>query len=382
MAETRREKLSFLDFAIRAVVEAAGGNSLHAGYIAEAICFAHRQGKLNQGLGVYEVIDLAVQLGILDYQAEPEVIREGPAWAVVDGHRTSGYYALNVMADLAIAKAKQTGIAIVYGGNHNDAGSFAAYVYKAYAQDMMAMASNNTPPLAAPFGAMDNLLSCPPFDAMVPSGSEAPIWASLKFAEFYDADISEAVLNDQPLPGKWLIDPETGEVSDDAHRYAQPFDGYGRVWGYACGGQIESPRTYALNLWNEGMTALANPIGIPSHRLSSVDDYLEASKGGGETTTTVGGSYYLCINPGAFGPLSEVKAKADDYVGAIRSARPRPNHRVRLPGETGYQSLSEDHAEVDVLSNHWEPFFNTIAARYGLSEARLRDDYERVASAE
>ena len=56
------------------------------------------------------------------------------------------------MADLAIEKlAREHGIGLVFGGNHNDAGSFARYVYKAFEQDMMAMSSrqNNTVPLAA-----------------------------------------------------------------------------------------------------------------------------------------------------------------------------------------------------------------------------------------
>jgi LDH2 family malate/lactate/ureidoglycolate dehydrogenase len=33
------------------------------------------------------------------------------------------------MADLAIEKAREHGIGLVFGGNHNDAGSFARYVY-------------------------------------------------------------------------------------------------------------------------------------------------------------------------------------------------------------------------------------------------------------
>ena len=287
--ETRTESLAFLKYALERVVLAAGGSADHARYIADAISFAHIQGKLNQGLGVYEVIDLALKLGVLDMSATPEVINEGPAWAVVDGHGSSGYYALNVMADIAIAKARTSGIAIAYGGNHNDAGSFASYVYKAYEQDMMAMASNNTPPLAAPFGGMENYLSCPPFDAIVPSGSEPPIWASLKFAEFYDADISEAVLHNKPMNGKWLIDPESGELSDNAEPYALPFEGYGRVWGYSCGGQIETPRTYALNLWNEGMTAIANPIGIPVNQISDTDEFLAALDGKAEATVRLNG---------------------------------------------------------------------------------------------
>ncbi len=377
--ETRTESLAFLEYALERVVLAAGGSAQHAKYVAQAISFAHIQGKLNQGLGVYEVIDLALKLGVLDMSATPEVINEGPAWAVVDGHGSSGYYALNVMADIAIEKARTSGIAIAYGGNHNDAGSFASYVYKAHEQDMMAMASNNTPPLAAPFGGMQNLLSCPPFDAIVPSGTEPPIWASLKFAEFYDADISEAVLHDKPMNGKWLIDPTSGELSDNPAPYAMPFEGYGRVWGYSCGGQIETSRTYALNLWNEGMTAIANPIGIPVNQISSTDEFMAALDGKSEATTTVGGSYYLCINPGVFGPIAAVKAKSDDFVNNVRQSKARPGHRVRIPGETAYNNLAENNQTIEVLTNHWQPFFENIAGQYGLSEKSIRADFEALA---
>lgn len=377
--ETRTEILAFLEYALERVVLAAGGSAQHAKYVAQAISFAHIQGKLNQGLGVYEVIDLALKLGVLDMSATPEVINEGPAWAVVDGHGSSGYYALNVMADIAIEKARTSGIAIAYGGNHNDAGSFASYVYKAHEQDMMAMASNNTPPLAAPFGGMQNLLSCPPFDAIVPSGTEPPIWASLKFAEFYDADISEAVLHDKPMNGKWLIDPASGELSDNPAPYAMPFEGYGRVWGYSCGGQIETSRTYALNLWNEGMTAIANPIGIPVNQISSTDEFMAALDGKSEATTTVGGSYYLCINPGVFGPIAAVKAKSDDFVNNVRQSKARPGHRVRIPGETAYNNLAENNQTIEVLANHWQPFFENIAGQYGLSEKSIRADFEALA---
>jgi len=372
MAETRTEQLDFLRFALARVVKAAGGSAEHAACVADGISFAHIQGKLNQGLGVYEVLDLALELGVLDMSTTPEVVNEGPAWAVVDGHASSGYYALNIMADIAIEKARTSGIAIVYGGNHNDAGSFASYAYKAHQQDMIAMTSNNTPTLTAPFGSMHNHLSCPPFDAIIPSGTEPPIWASLKFAEFYDADISEAVLNDKPMRGKWLIDPESGELTDNAKPYARPFEGYGRVWDYECGGQIESPRTYALNLWNEGMTAIANPIGIPANQIS-----IGHSTSKGAPTTTVGGSYYMCINPAVFGPIEALKAKSDEFVNTVRNAKPRPGHEVRIPGATAYNNLSTAAATVEVLANHWQPFFENIAGKYGLSEALIRAEFEQ-----
>jgi LDH2 family malate/lactate/ureidoglycolate dehydrogenase len=373
--ETRLENIHFLEYAIERVVMAAGGSREHALCVAQAIGFAHIQGKLNQGLGVYEVLDLALGVGVLDMAATPEVIDQGPAWAVIDGKGSSGYYALNIMAEVAIEKARSSGIAIAYGGNHNDAGSFAAYVYKAFEEDMMAIASNNTPPLAAPYGGMENILSCPPFDAITPTGVEPPIWAALKFGEFYDADISEAVLHNKPMKGKWCIDPQTGEVTDDARPYAQPYEGYGRLWGYSCAGQIESPRTYALNLWNEAMTAIVNPLGVPANKISDTDDYQRALQEGTAATTTVGGSYYLCINPAVFGSIDAVKGRADSFVSDIRNCRPRPDQRIRIPGETAYKNLRENNETVEVLTNHWQPFFENIAGKYGLTEGGLRADF-------
>ena len=370
---TRSESVQFLYYAIKRVWTAAGASDDHAHHVADAITFAHKQGKLNQGLGVYEAIDIALAMGLLDIEAKPAVVDEGPTWATVDGNRSSGYWCLNIMADLAIEKAREYGIAIVFGGNHNDAGSFARYVYKAFENDMMGIASNNTVPLAAPFGGMQNRLSCPPFDAIVPSGDRPPIWTSVAMAEFYDADISEAAIHNKPLKGKWLIDPESGELTDDVKPYAEPIEGYGRVWGCSAAGQLDEPRTYAMNMWIEAMTAIINPIGIPSTALPSVEEVVAADST--NKTPTVGGSYYLCIDPSKFGPIADVKARSDAYVSAIEECPPRPGHSVRVPGSKGYAFLKEGAETVDVLSNHWDPFFVNIAGRYGLDEKTLRAEF-------
>ena len=65
-ALTRKEDPNFLYHAIKSVWVAAGATEVHGHYVADAITFAHLQGKLNQGLGVYEAIDIALGMGILD----------------------------------------------------------------------------------------------------------------------------------------------------------------------------------------------------------------------------------------------------------------------------------------------------------------------------
>jgi LDH2 family malate/lactate/ureidoglycolate dehydrogenase len=373
---TQTENVHFLEYAIKRIAMAKGMTETHANCVADAICFAHIQGKLNQGLGVYECIELAFQTGALDVDSTPSIVNEGDNWAVFDGKRSTGYYALTLMAKCAIEKARTTGISIVFGSNHNDAGSFAKYVYMAYEQGMVGMASNNTVRLAAPYGGMENKLSCPPFDAIIPSGKQPPIWTSIKFAEFYDADIAEAVLHDKPMKGKWLIDPESGELTDDAKPYARAIPGFGRVMDATCGGQIETPRTYALNMWNEALTSIINPLGIPSTSMPSIEDFENSD----DPVPSVGGSYFMCINPAVFGSLEQVKQRSDDYVSAIKNSKPRPGHKIRVPGEAGYIKIKSGDKQVEVLTSHWKPFFENIASGYGITEQQLRDEYKNLSS--
>lgn len=188
--------------------------------------------------------------------------------------------------------------------------------------------------------------------------------------------MAEAGIHNKPLQGKWLIDPDTGELSDDVAKYAKPVEGYGRVWDCEAAGQIEEPRTYALNMWNEAMTAVLNPIGVPSTALPSVEDVVS---GEADNSTTVGGSYYLCIAPEVFfGSTANVKSRSDEYVKAIETTPSRPGHDVRVPGAGGYDRIADASVVVDVLENHWTPFFENIAGRYGLGEETLRREFEAV----
>lgn len=368
-ARTRSESADFLEYCYRQVWKAAGASDEHAAIIARVTSYGDRLGKLNQGMGVLEVLDVTLRAGALDLETVPEVVDEGPTWAAVDGNRSSGQYTLTLMAEVAIEKARRQGIAIVFGGNHNDAGCFAAYTQLARDADMVAQSSNNSVRLAAPYGAMENALSCPPFDATAPSGEQPPIIASVTLAEMHDGDVSEAHFQGKRLKGPYAIDPETGEFTDEIDRYFEPLGDYGRVCGYSCAGRIAQPRTFALNLWNEVMTAIINPLGIPVNDMATPQDYAEEN-----VKPSVGGSYFLCIDPAHFGPIERVKKKSDAFVRSVLAVKPRPGESVRLPGQPGYERLSAADPQVEVFEHHWRPFWR-IAERYGLKEEGLRGAY-------
>ena len=60
---------------------------------------------------------------------------------------------------------------------------------------------------------------------------------------------------------------------------------------------------------------------------------------------------------------------------ALSNCQPRPGHSVRVPGSKAYEFLQQGRDTVEVLTNHWDPFFVNIAGRYGLNEEQLRADF-------
>ena len=371
--ETKTTNADFLRYCLKRTWMAEGASEEHGDAVADALMIGIRQGKLNQGLGVYEAIDLTNQKGLMDIKATPEIVDEGPTWAVYDGKRSSGYYTMTKIAQTAIAKAKEHGIAIVFGSNHHDAGSFGSYTWMAHQENCVAQTSNNSVPMCSPLGGMGNTIAVPPLDAIGPSGDKPPVWMSTKLCEWYDADTAQAVLQGTKVKYNSVIDPETGERGDDLAPYAVPVPGYGRVYDQTCFQALHEPRVYMLNLWNELMTAIINPRGVITPEVPSLGDILDDKAEG----TSVGGSYYLCIDPSKFGPLGDVIAKSDRFAQAIEDTKPLPGSRgCRMPGASGYASLNSNAEEVQVLASHWEPYFKTQAGRHGWTEESLRADWE------
>ena len=136
---------------------------------------------------------------------------------------------------------------------------------------------------------------------------------------------------------------------------------------------MSNPRVYMLNLFNELLSSIINPGATITPEVPSLGDVIEGKANG----TSVGGSYFICIDPSKFGPMADVLAKSDRFAQAIEDSPARPGQRPpRMPGSGGYKSLTTNAEEVDVLDSHWGPFFKTQAGQYGLSEEGLRADWE------
>ena len=374
-AAKRYESPDFLEYTYERLWLAAGAQADDARAVARAVALGDRMGKLTQGMGVLDVVLFALEAGNLDLEAVPEVVGEGPTWVLYDGHKATGFWTLTLATLRAIEKAREHGIAIAMGRNHNDAGSFFAYTSLALEQDMFAMATNNSVPLVSPWGGMENKLSGAPFSAVAPGGEEPPLITDIACIPLHDGNLSEAAYNHEKLKGEFLVDPITGELTDDPEPYVVRVKGYGRFCGSRAPSVFDSPRLYAMNVLTEMMSTVLVPGAV-------ITPELPHGKGAWKKkweTGSVGGSMIIVIDPSHFGPIEDVKARSDRFARKVKAAKRRPGvDEIFLPGERGYRAWQENRP-VELLETHWQPYCGHLA-RYGLDAEGLRSEWEQQAS--
>ena len=368
---TRKENPDFLQYVYKELWMAAGASDEHADAVARAVSLGDRMGKLTQGMGVLDVIFLSLEAGNMDMEAVPEIVAEGPTWVLYDGKQSTGHWTLTMAANKAIEKAREHAVGIAMARNHNDAGSFYAYTSIALEQDMFAMASNNSVPLVSPWGGMEKKLSGAPFCAVSPGGDEYPLVTDIACIEAHDGNISEAAYNNRKLDGKYLVDPDSGELTDDPAPYIIPVEGYGRICGCSAATVFDTPRLYAMNVFTEMITTLLVPGAVISPELPCGVDAWKKPWGMG----SVGGSMVLVIDPSHFGPIDEVKARSDRFVRAVKSAKKLPDvDEIYLPGERGLAREAKGD-DVELLETHWGPFVERLQ-KYGLDIEDLRNNWK------
>ena len=374
--DVRHEDPDFLEYCYTRVWEAMGGSPEHAAILASCVSYGDRYGKLTQGMGVFEIPVAMARTGTMVMDARPEMVDSGDTWTVWDGHRSSGQWAFTLATRKAIEQAGECGIAIALVRNYNDAGAFGAYVQMAIDAGMVAMATNNSLPLVSPWGGMENVLSGPPFAAGVPAGQHPPIISDVSMIDAHDGDISEAYYQGKSLRrGKVLVDPVTGELTDDPAPYIKPMDDYGRITDCEAPTVFNEPRTYALNVFTEMLSSFIVPDSpIPPDIPNPASVWLELQ----EVSLTGAGSI-IVIDPSLWMPPGEMAAKVDRYADKVKGAKRRPGvEEIFLPGERGARRLREG-GPVAILPAHWESF-ERIVGEEGLNLDQLRDNWKSSSS--
>lgn len=153
-------------------------------------------------------------MGRLNAEAKAEVVREGVAWALLDGHHSVPFVTAHQAMALAIEKAKAAGIGYVSVIHTSHFGAAGYYATMAAEQQMIGMAMCNADPNMVVPGARGKVLGTNPIAYAVPSGTGKPIFFDIATSAAAANKVIRAKLLGQPIPEGWLVNAD-GEPTTD-----------------------------------------------------------------------------------------------------------------------------------------------------------------------
>ncbi|MCL5103627.1 MAG: Ldh family oxidoreductase [Armatimonadetes bacterium] len=276
---------------------------------------------------------LALRPDRLDVNATPEVIAEGPGWAMVDGHYAMATVTSHKAMNIAIEKARACGIGYAGVTNGNHFGAAGYYANMAAASDMIGLAMCNTNPLVVIPGSKAAVLGTNPFSYAVPAGEEKPIFLDIATSVVAASKPISARALGQKIPEGWLVDRD-GIPTTDPNNYPEE----GALMPMA------GHKGYGIALMIEILCAALTGAQM----MDEVKLWLEEHPG-----PLSQGHAFIAINAGAMMPIDLFKARVDRVIREIKqSPKAKGADRIYLPGEIEWDKRERALAEGMQLPEH------------------------------
>lgn len=291
-----------------------------AALTAETLVEADLRGVTSHGTRALPRYLRSIQKGGTKARPDVRVLREGPAFAVMDGGAGLGQVVAHRAMSKAIELAKRSGVGAVAVDNSNHYGAAAYWAMMASSRDMIGVATTNGGGKnMAAFGGAQPVVGNSPLAFAAPSRGEPPIVLDMATGVVAQGKIGVAQMRGEKIPLGWGLTAE-GEPTDDPAKatIVLPL----------------GPKGYGLALM---MDVLSGPLrgAVMSVRTGGFN--LQ-----GDPKPPNAGHFFLALDVAQFTDLEAFKDEQDEAIRAIRASKPqRGVERVYLPGEIEWNSKLE-----------------------------------------
>lgn len=144
----------------------------------------------------------------------PQIEREGPGWAVIDGDSALGQVGSVFAIRTAMAKARHVGVAYVGLRNTGHIGAAGYYSYLAAKEGFISIVTGNDMPSVAAPGSRGAVMGSNPLAYGVPVGDRDPILLDMATAAVAGGKVYAAHQRGEPIPPTWIVDREGRPTTD------------------------------------------------------------------------------------------------------------------------------------------------------------------------
>jgi ureidoglycolate dehydrogenase (NAD+) len=299
------------------VMEQTGLSAADAAVSARVLATTDSWGVHTHGTRQIRPLMKNLRDGRIDARAHPTILREGPAFAVVDGRHAMPPVTASFAMDTAMRKAKEAGIAYVGVTRSSHFGAAGYYATMALRHDMIGVAMTNTDPWMTVPGGKGPIMGTNPIAYAIPAGDERPVFLDIATSSVAVTKILAAKALGKTLPDKWLVD-EHGVPTDNPSRYPE----HGALLPMA------GHKGYGLAVLVETLTAIVTGAAV----LSGVKCWLFDIPDRADQ-----GHAFVAINVGAMMTMATFKARMDAMIREIKGAPKTAGGRIYLPGEMEWE---------------------------------------------
>jgi ureidoglycolate dehydrogenase (NAD+) len=329
------------------VLAAEGVPQDDAHIVADSLVEANLRGVDSHGVIRLSMYVERMQKGGNTRTTTLEEVQGSAGLTVLDAHNGLGQVASHQAMQLAIARAKETGLAAVGVRNSSHFGMAAYYSMMALEHDMIGLALSNTnvnmtTSTSAKPGVANN-----PWSAAIPAGQEQPVVIDMASSIVAAGKLMNAIAKGEKVPLGWGVDAE-GQVTDDPAKIFYggsllPFGGY---------------KGYAIALLIDVLCGVLTGSGFGNDVTSPTKDRAKPTRAG---------HFFLALDLKTVGEPAEFKQRMDRMIGDLHALTPAPGvDRVRVPGELEFEARRDRTANgIPLPQAIWEDLRKT-GATYGI----------------
>ena len=307
--------------------EGFGFSPDEASIIKDVLMMSDMYGIQSHGMQRVVRYHKGIEKGLIDIKAKPEVVFETPVSAVIEGHDAMGQLVGHFAMELAIKKAKESGIGIVSARNSNHYGIAGYYADLALKEGLIGFSCTNSEAIMVPTFARKAMLGSNPIAFTMPAEP---------YNFFFDASTTVVTRGKlemynklgKELPNGWALNKD-GKASQDAGEVL------GNISDHVGGGimplggnteQLGSHKGYGYGMLCEIFASIFSQGGTSNKCMT-----------GGRSNICHG---FMAINPAIFGNPEDVKKHFSTFLQELREApKAEGAERIYTHGEKEAEAI-------------------------------------------
>ncbi len=256
--------------------------------------------------------------GGLSVKTKPEVVDEGPGFAVIDGNFAMPMVTATKAMNLAIKKAKETGIAYVgvKGSSHFGAAGF--YANMAAKEGLIGLSMSNVDPCMAVPGGKTPHFGTNPIAYAIPTSNGKSVFLDIATSVSAVSKIFAAKILGKSIPDGWLIDSD-GKPTNDPMKYPQD----------ACILPMAGHKGYGIAVLIEVLSAIVTGASFTLDVPCWVRDFSKPANQG---------HAFIAIDIKKIIPIADFESRMNKMINQIHDA-PKVDgiEKIYLPGEMEWE---------------------------------------------